>query len=387
MPDKGTIISISAGRAVIMNQRCGFEEIRIEGRHQPGDEIEYSPGEVVSPRRLPVKILALAASILICCLAGFYAFSQMLAGEAVAYVGLEINPSLEIGLDKNHRIISVTGFNDDGKALIQKSGLLQAGLEEALGDLVRQGRESGYLSADRQNYIAVSLCVTGGGGGELLERINQSLQAGLAERGVGARMYYFNLDRETRDRAVSQNTSPLRYFLWLEAQRRGYAIPLQQVTLADPRLKELAGQAAGRVEEKKAPAPRGASPVAPAPTGKPLPEGGKSPSGFEGGKRLENTPGPDLDRSPEKEELPAGGSTKAPTPAGTESQGGPAGKTAVPLQDRPGGQSPVAPVNSTNQVKPTGPGEATKKDETTPPAAPSGGNAGGARTSGGGGRK
>ncbi|MFZ5633480.1 MAG: anti-sigma factor domain-containing protein [Bacillota bacterium] len=247
MPNKGTVIQVFRGRAVIMTDRCEYREIKINRFLQPGDQVEYSPGDIIRERQYPVKTLSLVASLLICCLIAFGVFQHMLAARVYAYIGLDINPSLEIAIDKDYRVVSVAGFNDDGNKVIQNSSLSNTGLDQALQVIIQNCRDGNYLKVKQPNYIAVSLCTPGEAvSRELLAHLDGVLTKALADRNVDARVYYFRLDEDTRDRALKNKVSPARYLLWTEAGKRGFSPLLEEVSLRDPQINSVAGE----IEEK-----------------------------------------------------------------------------------------------------------------------------------------
>lgn len=249
VPDKGTVIEVGRGRAVIMTDRCEFVEIKTSGSLLPGDEIEYSPADLVRPRRFSWTVLALAASLIICCLAGFYAFQQMLAGKVYAYVALEINPGLEMAIDKEYRIIELNGTNGDGHKLVQVISLPNMELGDSLKAVVNYSQASGFLSKENTNYIAVALCVPGESGrGELMEKTNASLKNELEIIGASARIFYLNIDKDTRDRAIRENTSPIRYLIRLEAGKQGQTIGLEEISLKNGMIRNILDQVAVRIE-------------------------------------------------------------------------------------------------------------------------------------------
>lgn len=241
MTDRGTVIRSSGNRAFIMNERCEFLEVKTTVELQPGDRIEYSPGDIVRSGSRPARALAVAASFIIVCVIAFTAFQHMLTGKVYAYIGMEINPSIEIGINSQNKVVRLKGYNDDGKRLISGQDLLNRDINDAIRDIIRDCREGGYLDGKNDSDIAVSVNFPGGDDGRgLMQQVDAAAQTALAENGVSARIYYFSIDKITMDQARAQDVSPLKYMLWEEAGRLGYSIPLQSVSIRDPRIKEIA---------------------------------------------------------------------------------------------------------------------------------------------------
>ena len=76
-------------------------------------------------------------------------------------VSIDVNPSLELGVNRLNRVISVEGFNSDGEALAQSLDLKYMDCTAALKELLSSQELTAYLSADE----LVSIAVVGGEGG------------------------------------------------------------------------------------------------------------------------------------------------------------------------------------------------------------------------------
>ncbi|MHB8157520.1 MAG: anti-sigma factor domain-containing protein, partial [Desulfocucumaceae bacterium] len=241
MADRGTVIKASRNLAFIMNERCEFLKIKAAAGLHPGDHIEYLPRDIVRSGSTPVRVLAVAASFIIVCIIAFTAFQHMLTGKVYAYIGMEINPSIELVINSENKVVRLKGYNDDGKKLISSGDLLNQDINEAMGTLIRDCKEGNYLSGKNNNDIAVSVNFPGGADStDLMKQIDTAAKTALKENSVNARIYYFSIDKTTLEQARKQEVSPLKYMLWEEADRLGYSIPLQSVSIRDPRILEIA---------------------------------------------------------------------------------------------------------------------------------------------------
>ena len=78
------------------------------------------------------------------------------------YVTLEINPSVEMILDDEKKVVTINGLNDDGKMLIIDEELIGKEISEVVNVLIEQARTLGYLVTTEvenafQNNIKVSV--------------------------------------------------------------------------------------------------------------------------------------------------------------------------------------------------------------------------------------
>lgn len=100
--------------------------------------------------------------------------------DAHAMVSIDVNPSIELVLDKKNKVISVYGGNDEGKMIVQGEDFIGKTLDEALEIIVKVESETGYLiegsaSVDT-NKISVSVTAENQNVADLEEKIVASLE-------------------------------------------------------------------------------------------------------------------------------------------------------------------------------------------------------------------
>ena len=93
-------------------------------------------------KRRPLRraIPALAACLLVLCLSGWYLYFI-----PTAYISVDINPSLELGVNRFDRVVSVEAYNPDGQALSDTLDLKYLDYRDALEQLVNDQAVEGYL--------------------------------------------------------------------------------------------------------------------------------------------------------------------------------------------------------------------------------------------------
>ena len=109
-------------------------------------------------RLLPVKKkLAIAT----CCLAviltlgggsGVYGYYQ----TPVSYLSLDINPSVELGINISGRVVKVEGYNDDGKNILIGINVKGSDAKTAVDTLVKSAVNKGYIAKDGSSVISLT---------------------------------------------------------------------------------------------------------------------------------------------------------------------------------------------------------------------------------------
>ena len=124
--------------------------------------------------------IAAALALLICGGAGFYGYQA--ANTPTAVVSLDVNPSVEIIVNRNEKVIRVNPVNQDGETIIGDMDFSGSSLEVTVNALIGSMLRNGYLS-DLANSILVSVDSTDAAEArELREKlsreIDQLLQTG-----------------------------------------------------------------------------------------------------------------------------------------------------------------------------------------------------------------
>ena len=76
--------------------------------------------------------------------------------KIVSVITIDVNPSMELSLDKNNRVVSVKALNDDSKKLVENKMLEDLPIEEALNNIIVILRNNKYLK-DSENTILVNV--------------------------------------------------------------------------------------------------------------------------------------------------------------------------------------------------------------------------------------
>ncbi len=71
---------------------------------------------------------------------------------ATTFVSIDVNPSIEMVLDQNNRVMSVYGANEDAQLLLwQEDSIVGVGVDLAMQRIINVAKEMGYVTNDAQN--------------------------------------------------------------------------------------------------------------------------------------------------------------------------------------------------------------------------------------------
>lgn len=149
---RGIVAEVQGKSCILLTP--GGEFVKLNRSPHPvavGQEIE------IAPTSYPwYKTAILAASVIL--LAVIIPLYPMLTVNAqpVAYVSLDINPSLELGVNKAGFVVRTKSFNQDGKKLLQDTSVYKADVYQAVQALIAQAIKGGYVAEGKENLIVAA---------------------------------------------------------------------------------------------------------------------------------------------------------------------------------------------------------------------------------------
>ena len=111
---------------------------------------EPAPVARRAQRRLASR-LAAAACLVLALLGGAY-----VALAPTAYVGIDVNPSIELAVNRFDRVVGARGVNDDGAGVLQGADVMWARCADALGIISDRLEQEGYLDGDAELEVTVT---------------------------------------------------------------------------------------------------------------------------------------------------------------------------------------------------------------------------------------
>jgi len=153
------------------------------------------------------KLMGATASIAACLmiLIGGYAYYN----TPVNYVSLDINPSVELGVNAFNRVVRAEGINADGQALLKQNRVINVSVESALQELVQAAVEQGYVAEDGSTVIALTALSDNEDKAILLrDRTRDRVQLLLREKDIEAVLYADCSNLQIRSQAQDMGISP-----------------------------------------------------------------------------------------------------------------------------------------------------------------------------------
>lgn len=101
------------------------------------------------------KVIHILSAVAACCVISFLSFYMMVM-RADATIYLDVNPSVELQIDRNEKVISAEANNADGEQILEEMDLKHTDLDVAMNALIGSMVKHGYLSEAR-HVVLVSV--------------------------------------------------------------------------------------------------------------------------------------------------------------------------------------------------------------------------------------
>jgi uncharacterized membrane protein len=229
---RGLVVKISDGYCVVLTGKGTYERIPVPRQGaRVGAEVSYSYQAVSSPIFKPMALVASFLLLFVC----YSLFNQSSLPVAVAYVSLDINPSLELSVDKNLDVIGVKYFNDDAANLLKQERLQGKNLYEALGVVVEQAIAKNYIKTGQENLIVSTVTPSGTSSSSAgppciaQQSIQQFLEKSINQGGLTGEVRTYSATGEFRTEAESNGLSPGKYLIYRQLNETGSRVSLDDV--------------------------------------------------------------------------------------------------------------------------------------------------------------
>ena len=100
--------------------------------------------------------LALSAAVILSLAGGGYAYAK----NPVAYVSVDINPSVELGVNAFDKVVSVEAYNEDGQKVLEGTNLVNYDIDNAVSTVITNAISEGYITQDVTTTSAVVVEIT-----------------------------------------------------------------------------------------------------------------------------------------------------------------------------------------------------------------------------------
>ncbi|GGE08230.1 hypothetical protein GCM10011571_06840 [Marinithermofilum abyssi] len=228
---KGIVMEIGPQYWVIMTPSGEFFRVPPQGKPvQIGDEVTFE----LQTRRFQLPRfpkLAWMAGCLVAAVVAFLLFVPFWTPGSVhaqTYVYIDSVPSLEVGVNKDGKVVKVRALNTTAQKLLPSDGWEGKRADEFVVDILHRAKQKGYLKP--RDRVLVSQVSPEGNSDPILEaiqnRVSQDPQLGKSE----VSFFALPLPDFVKKKAEEKKLSPAKYALWLLARQNGEDISFKSLS-------------------------------------------------------------------------------------------------------------------------------------------------------------
>ncbi|PEQ66389.1 anti-sigma factor domain-containing protein [Bacillus cereus] len=152
MMNKGIVMDIKKHSVVVLTPNGEFITCKRKGDSCIiGEEISFDEQEQKASHFSIPSFLKPASILVACFLFAVLFFYNQPEEKVFAYVSVDINPSLEVSVTKDFRVIDLQACNDDGRRILKELKQWEnKQLQEVIRTIIKQSQEDKYLTNDKQ---------------------------------------------------------------------------------------------------------------------------------------------------------------------------------------------------------------------------------------------
>ncbi|WP_017763446.1 anti-sigma-I factor RsgI family protein [Bacillus thuringiensis] len=152
MMNKGIVMDIKKHSVVVLTPNGEFITCKRKGDSCIiGEEILFDEQEQKASHFSIPSFLKPASILVACFLFAVLFFYNQPEEKVFAYVSVDINPSLEVSVTKDFRVIDLQACNDDGRRILKELKQWEnKQLQEVIRRIIKQSQEDKYLTNDKQ---------------------------------------------------------------------------------------------------------------------------------------------------------------------------------------------------------------------------------------------
>ena len=211
MEDRGIVAKIKGKSCIVITPDGEFKKVPLPGSGltEIGQEITFRKKRGVPYLR---HFMVAASMLLVFIFVGRFYLGQ--APEASAYMTIDINPSIELAVASDGKVVSGSGLNSDGKIIMSKIKVKGCALPEAVELIIEQAIADHFLSPEQDNVVLATITFDNGEAAAIdLESVYGAIRDSMDAGGLDAEVIIKPVQPEVRQEAIKSGVSTGRFLL------------------------------------------------------------------------------------------------------------------------------------------------------------------------------
>lgn len=234
---KGIVMEVNGNYLIVMTPSGLFERIpRMDRSCELGEEIVYTPG-ITRSRRPAFMLLSGFVAAVIMAMILFTGFTSVFTDKSVvAYVSIDINPSIELGIDKNKRVREMKGLNDKGLEIVRSVSYKGRAVDDITDKILQKAEEMKVFAGGEGDIVIAGTIVKEDAAlddTQVTEALKQQVLAYVVTKHPGEadkiQVTAFAAPPEIVETAKENGLSLGKYSVYLNAKSAGHDIKVEDL--------------------------------------------------------------------------------------------------------------------------------------------------------------
>ena len=152
--NKGKVVDVKEKYAIVLNEDMAYEKIEKKGNLKVGKDIYYFEEDKYVKKQIPFKKYFLVAALFM------IMFIQPLLNinDPYAYISIDINPSIQLEVDKEFKILDINALNSDAESIVDEKWIGKDA-KLVIENIIEETEKKGILN-DSRDFVLVSYYLT-----------------------------------------------------------------------------------------------------------------------------------------------------------------------------------------------------------------------------------
>ncbi|RAP77124.1 anti-sigma factor domain-containing protein [Paenibacillus montanisoli] len=235
---RGIVMETGPKYAIVMTPDGQFRKVPTGRKLQIGEEFSFSERRrYAHPRKLHSFSIG-AAAILLLLFVPFLLGRIGQGPEVVAYLTMDVNPSIELGVTEDEHVVELRAINDDGADVTEGLAYKGLPLDQVAEEIMDRIGAGTYLNSGEGDVIITSVMIAEPDVAEYENLVTEHMDAAVRKslkkltdegRSLKVEVTKIKAPKEIREEAEHDGLSAGKLAFYLIAKELGYNVTLQEL--------------------------------------------------------------------------------------------------------------------------------------------------------------
>ncbi|QZY54949.1 anti-sigma-I factor RsgI family protein [Crassaminicella profunda] len=209
---KGKVVSIEKNYILVLSKDMEYLKLIKKNNVIPGNEIFFFEEDIMKNKNTSKYFsLGLVAAMLLILINAFI-YNQdakdilFLSSDVVAVVSIDINPSVEIEINKDFKVVDLKTYNDEGNDLLSVDLIKGKYITLAMKDIIWNAKNKHYLN-ESSDSVLVAVAPAQKESKENVEELKNQIETTIQEEGQDLKYIYLDADEKVLNDARKLDVS------------------------------------------------------------------------------------------------------------------------------------------------------------------------------------